>query len=461
MQEFDTLCQVQSDKATVDITSRYAGTITQLGAHVGDFCQVGEPLLYLTTTTTTTTTTTNTAGASSGRHAARHEDEHDTDAKQESTTTPSDATGTNFSSSSSSSSLSAPKSTPSLADQMAADAATNRHEERLRIPTLATHYTLEGEHDDGHQPHKVLTSPAVRKIAAEHHLDLATLHGTGPQGRILKQDVLQYIRQQQPTTRTSTPTETTPTQVAHKLSPPQSDTANHDDEIVQLKGYSRYMVHTMTAALQIPHMTLGDEVVLDAVLRLRQQWKQDHDTDVSVLAFLLKACSLALLEYPLLNASIHDLDSCQLQVHRHHHLGVAMDTPRGLVVPAVQNVQAKSLLEIQHELNRLKEQAKSANGVDSTVLNPTFTLSNIGALGVGNTMSAVLAAPQVAMGALGRLQRVPRFVSADSLDVQAVQVAQVSWTADHRFLDGATLARFHLRFAAFLQDPTKMLWHCK
>ena len=426
--EFDTICQVQSDKATVDITSRYHGVVTSLGAPVGEMIQVGTPLLFL-----------QTDGASPHINVA-----------EPSSTDNAKSSPTNTRSS-------------SLADQMAADAASSRQDERLRIPSIASHYDLEDD-ASGASPRKVLTSPAVRKLAADHQIDLHTIKGTGPSGRILKYDVVQYLRQQglmdsgvegtvAATMKPSLPTPST--------LPPS--TILSEPEIIELKGYHRYMVQTMTQALQIPHMTLGDEVILDEILALRKRLGDKNDDtspNISILAFMLKACSLALSEFPILNASIHSLERCELKIHREHHLGVAMDTPRGLVVPAVQNVQAKSLVEIQAELDQLKQHARIGQ-IDASVLNPTFTLSNVGALGVGQTMSAVLATPQVAMGAVGRLQRVPRFVSPDALDVQAVHVANVSWTGDHRVLDGATLAKFHKSFAAFLQDPVQMLVHTR
>ena len=299
-------------------------------------------------------------------------------------------------------------------------------------------------------------------------MNLRTLPGTGPAGRILKHDVVRYLRQeglldaapeeQAPSKQAPFPAVTP--QPQQQPAQPSVIATTDEPELVQLKGYSRYMVHTMTQALQIPHMTLGDEVLLDQVLALRQRIKDTSPHNISVLSFMLKACSLALQEFPLLNARIHDLERCELQVLRHHHIGVAMDTPRGLVVPAVQNVQDKSLVDIQRDLDALKH-AVRAGQVNADVLNSTFTLSNIGALGVGQSMQAVLAPPLVAMGAVGRMQRLPRFVCEDSMEVTAVQAAHVSWTADHRVLDGATLARFHQVFANYLQDPVSMLLHLK
>ena len=127
-------------------------------------------------------------------------------------------------------------------------------------------------------------------------------------------------------------------------------------------------------------------------------------------------------------------------------------------------------MEIQHDLTRFKELAAS-NKLSATELAiaPTFTLSNIGALGCGGmTLQPVIVPPQVAMGAMGRIQKVPRYVTSEddnnssSKDtLQPVHVMHVTWAGDHRYLDGATLARFHHRFSHYLQQPTRMLLQLK
>jgi 2-oxoisovalerate dehydrogenase E2 component (dihydrolipoyl transacylase) len=430
VQEFDVLCQVQSDKATVDITSRYAGEISALGGQVGEMIAVGTPLLYFRKALPDET------------HAmATGETEKDAPLELSSL-------------SSSSVPLPFPSSATTLTDQLAADAVLGRTEERLQIPQVASHYALESDEQDKYaSKHRVLTSPAVRKLAADYGINVATIVGSGPGGRVLKNDVLRFAQQQGRTTSSQSPE--SPLVASNQSTTISNSPTASNDNIIQLKGYHRYMVSSMTNALKIPHMTLGDEVIMDQLLDCRQRMTPK----ISVLAFLLKACSLALLDFPLLNASVHSIERCELQVHSSHHLGVAMDTPRGLVVPAVQNVESKSLVEIQAEIDHLKEQARSGI-VDSKVLNPTFTLSNIGALGVGQSMQAVLCPPQVAMGAVGRVCRVPRFVG-DTMEVTAVRLCHVSWSADHRVLDGATLARFHQRFALLIEDPVRMLVQLK
>ena len=147
-------------------------------------------------------------------------------------------------------------------------------------------------------------------------------------------------------------------------------------------------------------------------------------------------------------------------------IGIAMDTPRGLIVPVIKQCQNKSLPELAEELKHLK--AAVAEGVGglaaSDLKGATFTLSNVGAIGGGGTyMSPIVTPPQVAIGALGQIRRLPRYVTLSSTDpaqsqtIEEAHICAVSWAADHRVVDGATVARFHKSFKEYMEDPIKLL----
>jgi 2-oxoisovalerate dehydrogenase E2 component (dihydrolipoyl transacylase) len=140
-----------------------------------------------------------------------------------------------------------------------------------------------------------------------------------------------------------------------------------------------------------------------------------------------------------------------------------MDTPRGLVVAVVRDCQEKSVIDIALDLHRLQSLAKEGNLSESDVSQATFSISNIGAIG-GTYMSPVVIPPTVAIGAIGRIQRVPCIVSDNNnnnnnkeIKVEAVDVMNVSWGADHRVIDGATLARFSNAWKGFVENPTTMI----
>jgi len=447
VRQFDKICEVQSDKATVEITSRFDGIVERLSGEVGSMIQVGEPLLFLTI---------------AGGVGAGNSDETSDD---------------DFLGGSSSVMLSDDEDHPDPDD-------------RLRIPTVASHYHLQSDHeegyvdsdiDEGEKPYsidelnKFKASPAVRKLGKEYKLNLSTIHPSGPHGRLLKSDVVTYLKEQGlwrgpadeergSGSRVSLQTDASVRDTARVSSAADFSGATNDYEVVQMKGYHRLMVQTMTEALKIPHMGFSDELIINQLVKCRQELRASVDMNVSFLAFFIKATSLALAEYPMINSLVHDADKCEIQVHRNHHIGIAVDTPRGLVVPVIRRAQEKSLLEIQEDLNILKEKALDSKLSKEDLELATFTLSNIGTIG-GQYMQPVILPPQLGMGAFGRVQRVPRFVNDEvgstSNDIVEAQVLHVSWAGDHRFLDGATLARFHASFKRYVENPSQMLVHMK
>jgi 2-oxoisovalerate dehydrogenase E2 component (dihydrolipoyl transacylase) len=454
--QFDKICEVQSDKATVDITSRYDGRVTRLQGVAGDMIKVGTPLLYV-----------------EGDHDDGGDNQnyyHDTALEAE---------------------------LESLSSLHEADII-------LKIPQVASKFHLKSDemHPDTSHPTTttinttgtpsfgtrgaggpILTTPAIRKLSKEYHLDLSTIVGTGPKGRVLKGDVLSLLRTSGKLKTSPSFAASTPTVVEHpvpasssSLSPPplsatstataQNTSSNsstglvlplQQDTTVPLRGYSRLMVQSMTASLQVPHMVYCDEVDMSRVKTLKKA------CGISILPFAIKAVSTALHHYPQLNAT-YNAEAMSVTYHAAHNIGIAMDTPRGLVVPVLFNCQSKSIADIAADLERFKAVVTSGScKFDASDLqNATFTLSNIGAIGSGGTtMSPIVTPPQVAIGAMGKIQRLPRFVNDSSMEVMEAHIMSMSWGGDHRVVDGATMARFHTMWKEYMEQPMKLLANLK
>jgi len=411
VQQFDRICEVQSDKATVEITSRYDGVVVSLaGGNVGGMVQVGSPLLQIRVEGA------ETVEAASPQAETKSEVLHSQDSSD------------------------IQLNIPQVASQFCLD-SDDDNEDGFGAPSSSTRSSSS----------KFLATPAVRKLAMEHNLDLSTLVGTGPRGRVLKSDALIHLREIGKISSTSSqPAEDVPS--GETPMPAQAPSAYlQEDETVSLKGYNRLMIQTMSASRDIPHMGFTDEFDVTKLTDFRKEMSPK----VSILAFLLKATSLALKEYPIINASWKDIDNAQATVWTNHNIGVAMDTPRGLVVPVVRNCQDKSLLDIQEDLNVLKEIAAAGKLGGEHLTGATFTLSNIGSVGGGTYMNPLIAPPQAAIGAMGALQTLPRFDSEG--EVTAAKIINVSWAGDHRMIDGATLARFSNLTKQYLQEPIRML----
>lgn len=337
--QFDRICEVQSDKANVEITSRFDGVIEKLCGQVGDMMFVGKPLLYIVAK--------NAPGGgqqgvgSGGNIAASTVAESGGEMKQQTTL-------------------------HNVDDER----------DRLHIPTVGSIYpdfdsrggnrkdsnSGEEQGSGGGMTTKVLSSPAVRKISKENNIDLGTVLGTGPGGRVLKSDILNIINAKGSPMKKSPATITTTTPPKDKATPASSasstvhTTQSDEDTIVPIRGYNRLMVKSMTASLQVPHMVYADEINVNALTDVRDSLrplaKEMGIQKLTYLPFFIKASSLAISKYPVLNSTI-DVNEMTLTYHNNHNIGVAVDTERGLAVPVVKKCQDKSVLEIAEELSRL------------------------------------------------------------------------------------------------------------
>ena len=431
MQQFDNICEVQSDKATVEITSRYDGIVESLaGGKVGDMVQVGDPLLFIQV---------EGSAAPIGNDRA----------------TPSSSSTTLETT------TSAPQQHPApqiLHSQHSLD-------DRLHIPHVASKFHLDSDNamNEGNIDtlragtnggKKFLATPAVRKLGMEYNLDISTLVGSGPKGRVLKSDVLTFLRENGQLASEPDPLgQESPASLAPGVLAEETVTSvdSKEDQVVTLKGYNRLMIQTMTASLNIPHMGYTDEFNLTKLATYRKELSPK----VSMLAFFIKATSLALKEYPMINASWKDVEKGEATIWARHNIGVAMDTPRGLVVPVVFDCQNKSLLEIEDNLRTLKEIGAAGKLTGEHLKGATFSLSNIGSLGGGTYMNPLIVPPQAGIGAMGTVQTLPRF--DDSGNVMAAKIMPISWAGDHRMIDGATLARFSNLCKQYLEDPVQMM----
>lgn len=337
--QFDRICEVQSDKANVEITSRFDGVVTELCGNVGEMMFVGKPLLYIAAENVPPSGqqragggANNTNSSSSGEHAP-HLVESVGELKQQATL-------------------------HNVDDES----------DRLHIPSVGSVYTnfddndsTGGQHNkerEGSMATKVLSSPAVRKMSKEHNIDLGTVLGTGPGGRVLKSDILNIINAKESPAKGSSSSSSCSSSSTSTIQKGSATTAQieEDTTTVPIRGYNRLMVKSMTASLQVPHMVYADEINVNALTEVRDSLrplaKEMGIHKLTYLPFFIKASSLALTKYPVLNSTI-DVDEMTLTYHKDHNVGVAVDTERGLAVPVVKKCQDKSVLEIAEELNRL------------------------------------------------------------------------------------------------------------
>lgn len=218
------------------------------------------------------------------------------------------------------------------------------------------------------------------------------------------------------------------------------------------------MFKTMTKSLSIPQFLFTDELNLDALSTLRRKLASDRTNpqNITSLSFIVKAVSLALEEYPLLNAKIDTTDpnKPKLIIRSVHNIGIAMDTPQGLIVPNIKNVAARSISDIAAEISRLSALGKEGKLTPADLSGGTITVSNIGNIG-GTYVSPVVVPNEVAILGIGRSRTLPVFDEAGQ--VKKAELVNFSWSADHRVVDGATMARMANKVREYIESPDKML----
>jgi 2-oxoisovalerate dehydrogenase E2 component (dihydrolipoyl transacylase) len=407
IKQFDKVCLVQSDKATVEITSRFDGVVDSLCYDVGVMAQVGTPLLFIKSDAPAAGGDAPAAAAAAAAAAA-------------------DAPAA--SSSSLSTSASQPPPSPPSPSSSSLNASNA----------------------------KVLASPAVRRIARENNIDLATVPATGGRGHVTKADIVTFIDAGGVAAPAAAAAAAAP---LPPLSVPAPAAADRTEKIT---GIARIMVQTMNRANAIPQFGYGDEFIMNRLADVRAAVKpaaaaQGVDK-LSFMPFIVKAASVALTQYPVMNAYVDD-DACTSMTFKaSHNIGVAMDTPRGLLVPVIRDVQQRSILEIAAELQRLQQLGAAGMLGAEELAGGTFSISNIGSIG-GTYCSPIIVPPQVAIAALGKFLQAPRYDANG--DLYRASCMSMSLSADHRVIDGATAARFSNAWKLAIEQPESMLLSMK
>jgi pyruvate dehydrogenase E2 component (dihydrolipoamide acetyltransferase) len=294
-------------------------------------------------------------------------------------------------------------------------------------------------------------SPSIRRLARDMGVDLATVQGTGRKGRITVEDL------ERPSAPSAPPTPGAPAPAVAALpglAPwPQIDFSKYGEieraPLSRIKKLSK--ANLARNWVMIPHVTHHEDADITELEAFRKQVNAEHpDAKVTMVALLLKACVASLQAFPDFNAS---LDGDDLILKRYYHLGFAADTPQGLVVPVVRDVDRKGLLEIAGELRTLSGKAREGKLMPAEMAGGTFTISSLGGIG-GTGFTPIVNAPEVAI--LGVTRSAMRPVWDGSAFVPRLMVP-LSLSYDHRVIDGAAAARFMVHLSGVLGDMRRML----
>lgn len=377
------IAAVMTDKATVEIPSPVSGTVTWLGAEVGDTVAVKAPLVRI-----------ETAGGDEAPVPAQP----------------------------------APLATEKP------PAAASESEAPARPQPAQAEQALSQPTSSGPQE-KPLASPSVRLFARESGVDLRQVSPNRPDRRILREDVEQYLARG-----------------ASSLAAPALFARNTTTEEVKLTGMRRRIAEKMSLSTsRIPHITYVEEIDMTALEDLRATMNRDRKPDhpkLTILPFLMRAIVKAVVDQPDINATFND-DAGILTRSGGVHIGIAAQTPAGLVVPVVRHAEARTIWDCAAEMARLADAARNGTATRDELTGSTITISSLGALG-GIVSTPVINHPEVAIIGINKIATRPAW---DGAQFVPRKMMNLSSSFDHRIIDGWDAATFIQRIRVLLETP--------
>jgi pyruvate dehydrogenase E2 component (dihydrolipoamide acetyltransferase) len=298
---------------------------------------------------------------------------------------------------------------------------------------------------------KVHASPSVRRIARELGLDLRKVKGTGEKGRVTKEDVVGFLKE--PTGR---PAGASSAGIGIPEIPAQDFSKFGSIEIRPLTRIKRLSgPHLHRAWLNVPHVTHHDEAditELDAYRKELDATAKDKGYRVTLLAFLMRASVSSLKQFPEFNSSLSP-EKDRLIVKHYFNIGIAVDTPEGLVVPVIRDVDRKGITELSQDLAAISKKARDGKLAPSDMQGASFTITSLGGLG-GTAFSPIVNAPEVAILGVVRSKMAPVW-NGESFRPRLMLPLSLSY--DHRVIDGALAARFVRHLAHVIEDVRRLI----
>lgn len=414
----DILAEVETDKATMDLEAYDDGTLTKILVAAGTTVPIGEPVAIIGERGDVAGSTPSAADESG---TATPEQKPVPDAGQETS------------------------SEPAPTHPSSAEPDTGSTPAAPDFSTTETHPTT-----------RLRATPLVRRIARERGIDLATVHGTGPNGRITRADLddLDTTRVGvQPETSTSKKSVDQTAPVPQSAPAATFVPAGEDDEKVPLTSIRRITAERLTASASAPHFYLTMVVDVAPLMRFRAEINDQLAADgvrVTITDLLVRACAVVLRAHPEVNAS---WGGDHIVRRGHVNIGIAVAIDGGLMVPVIRDADRKTPREIGAEARELGERARAGQLKPEEFSGGTFTISNLGMFGISE-FTAVINPPEAAILAVGASTETPVIRSGD---ITSTTTMKLTLTVDHRVIDGATGANFLRDVVRVLEEPLRIV----
>jgi len=295
--------------------------------------------------------------------------------------------------------------------------------------------------EDKEQRKRIPASPFTRKIARENGINIEDVQGSGPAGRVTEKDIYSYIASSKK-------------KLTESLDFTQDILKSSQAETLPFRGRRKQIAKKMVHSIYtIPHCTHFEEVDMTELYHFRNNLKK-MNKNLSATTFFLKAISLCLKEFPIFNSRLDEENEVILLQHA-HHIGIAVDTEEGLIVPVIKHVEKKTIRQIDEEMKDLMDKAKNNSLSLQDISGGTFTISNVGPLGGSFGATPIIQHPEVALISFHKTKKMPVVDENDKIVIR--QMMNISMSFDHRVADGASAVKFTNRFAQIIQDPRLLL----
>ncbi len=285
---------------------------------------------------------------------------------------------------------------------------------------------------------KALATPVARAMAKNFNIDINNIQGTGPAGRVTKEDIKRFYESWQENNT--------------QIEKPEAPRVEYQDLSQIRKAIAQKMILSKQSAA---HMTVIEEVEISELIKLQTSHKEqflEKKIKLTYLPFILKAVSAALQDHPSLNSEM-DIENDRMVFKKYYNIGIAVDTDDGLVVPVIRNVNEKSIYTLAAELNQISEKARERKLTLDDFKDGTFTVTNYGSIG-GTFGVPVINYPQAAILGVGRIKKTP--VVKDE-EIIIGNILPLSMSVDHRIIDGGDATRFMNTVMRYLNDPVSLL----
>lgn len=399
IKEDDVLCEVQNDKAVVEIPSPVDGTVKKLHVDEGTVAVVGDSLITFD---------------AEGYESDEPEEEEQKESEEQ------------------------------TSEDSKKEEKKEEKEEKSTSPKKEKSETSNSDE-------RVIAMPSVRKYARDHEIDIHEVTGSGKNGRVLKEDVDKYLSGDQATTsEQEEPSEAEATEsTSQPAAAPKGEYPESREKMSGIrKAIASAMVNSKTKA---PHVTLMDEVDVTELVAHRKKFKAvaaEQEIKLTYLPYVAKALVSASKKFPILNAAVDD-ETNEI-IHKHYYnIGIAADTEKGLLVPVVKDADRKSIFAISQEINELAEKARSGKLTSEEMKGASNTITNIGSAG-GQWFTPVLNYPEAIILGIGRIADKP--IVRDG-EIVIAPVLALSLSFDHRIVDGATAQLALNQIKRLLSDP--------